>query len=703
MKRLSAFPSTAIILMLFSLLVMAGQKPAQDARQRFVDVTVTREGELIKDLTAKDFRLFEDGKELKIQSVELVPSRKRLAVIFHDPQFWSRKIMTETEDITEALVQLARLGYELMIFKLDWIKGLERLQPYTSREEHIRRASDQAMMSIGIDKSLEDLSGRSLAEEISSQAAAFLSFERRGELQSFLIINRRRFEKVAGGILAICNLMSAEAERGLVLLISSGIPDLSSSNQARILDGVPDPRNALDAIHSRDQENIGTIRIFDPFHVLGDKKYNLAEEVLRELIQFANSQNISIYSLDPGFFSRSVFSSSSELFRPEDSRERQIIDDENTKQKQNLRLISEETNAAFFRGSGKFQDMQLAMNRDAGFFYRLSFKPRRSRPDGKFHDLQVKVPEADGDVRFRKMYTDYTADDIQKISLVSAFYNPEFVTTLPFDAGFVPFLTKEGDYVPWINLALPTQELFRDRVMVSPRKTFHLHFWIKETRGGEKGFQGQINIALNMNQSLRDYINRVAYLWFFFRGNKLPFSPKDYQAVYALVDVETQEIGAWQTFFSIPDIKKEKQEAFINCVLGSVSEHQEKKDEVFAINKKNGSLEYGKIRFRPRVINKFSMWEEGFVFLQVYAPRSQKMVKPEFLVTPAAGDESQSTRIPGELVAGSYIQKSGVWNGIYQLNFFDVLVGENIFQAKIPDAGGNPIISQKIKFIKLRN
>jgi len=692
-----------IMIITCSFYGISGQKAGQEKRMKKVDVTVTKDGQFLKNLTERDFRLFEEGNEVKIDSIELIEPRKRLAVIFHDPQFWSRKIMTEKERITDELIRIAQQGYELMIFRLNWISGLERIQSYMSQEEPIRKASDQAMMSIGIDKSLEDLSSRSLAGDISGQAAASLSLEQQGELQAYLNINRRRFEKAMGGILAACNFLRTGEERGLILLISSGIPDLSSSNQARVLDGVSGAQSALDAIHSRDQENIGTVRIFDPFNLLEDRKFNRAEQVLADLVHFANSQNVSIYSLDPEVFSRSLSTRSSEFFRPEDTQSARILDEESIKQKQNLRLLSEGTNAAFFRGAKKFKELHQEMDMVAGFSYRLSFIPRRKKPDGKSHDLKVDITRGGVDTQYKKKYTDYGIDEIGKISLVSAYYNPEFFKDLPFEANFVPFVTKNGGYAPWINLALPTKELFRDRVTQTPRKTYHLHFWITEIEGQEKGFKGQINISLDMNQNFRDYINRKAYLWFFFGGKELPFSPNEYQAVYALVDTETQEIGARQAFFSIPEFKKDKLGAFINSVLGSVFEDPEIKDESFTINPKTGHLECSGIKFTPRVTNLFSMREEGFIFFQVFAPQGEEMIKPEFLVFGEDEGKNQSVNIPGELVVGSFNQKSKAWSGIYKLDLSEVPVGRNFFQARIPVADGHPIASQKIKLIKLQN
>ena len=703
MKKNIARFFVGIMILTCSFYGISGQKAEQEKRMKTLVVTVSKDGKFLKNLTKKDFELYEDGKAVKIDSVELVQVRKRLAIIFHDPQFWSRKIMTEKELITDELVQLGQQGYELMVFQLNWITGLKRIQPYTFQEESIRKACNQAMMSIGIDKSLEDLSSRSLAADISQQAASSIRIEQKGELQAYLNINRRRFEKSMGGILAACNIMRYGRERGSILLISKGIPDLSSSSQTRVLDSAPDSKSVLDAIHSRDQENIGTVRIFDPFNLLEGKKFNRAEEVLSELVRFANSQNVSIYSLDPEVFSRSASTRSSEFFRPEDTRAARLLDEESVKQKQNLRLLSQETNATFFRGANKFKELHQEMDTVAGFFYRLSFTPRRKKPDGKSHDLKVEVPGGGVDIQFKKKYTDYGIDEIAKLSLVSAYYNPEFFKDLPFEAKFVPFVTKKDEYVPWINLALPTKEFFRDRVTQSPRKTYHLHFWITETESQKKGFKGQINISLDMNQNFRDYINRMAYLWFFFRGKELPFGEKKYQAVYALVDTETQEIGTGQSFFSIPDRKEENRIAFINCVLGLMSENLKNKDESFSINPKTGNLEYRGIRFMPRVINLFSMRRGVFVFLQVYSPQGEERVKPEFFVFREAEEENQHTSIPGELVVSSYNQRSRVWSGIFKLDLFNVRIGENIFQARIPVPEGHPIESERIKLIKLQD
>ena len=701
-KRITPF-FIAILFLACSFYEISANNSEPVKRTRKVDVSVTRDGQMVKNLTKNDFTLFEQGKEIEIDSSEVIEPKKRLAVIFHDPEFWSRELMTEREKITEELIGLARQGYELLFFRLNWITGLEPFLPYVSQEEAVREMSDLAMLGIGSDKSLEDLSDRSLASDIVGQASGFLRVERQGEMQAYLNINRRRFEKAMGGILAACNFLNAREEGGLILFISKGIPDLSSSNQALVLDEATDARSTLDAIHSRDREYIGTTRIFDPFNLLEKREFNRAEQVLTAVVNFANSQNVSVYCLDPEVFSRSLSTHSSEYFRPENSQAARVLEEENVKQKQNLRLLSEKTNAAFFRGANKFKELNEEMARVAGSFYQLKFIPDRKKPDGQTHDLKVEMKAVNADIRYKKTYTDYGPDEMEKISLVSAYYNPELFGELHFEADFLPFMTRSGKFAPWINLALPTKVFFKDRLTHSLMKTYHLHFWITKIKEEEKGFKGQINISLDMNQKFLDYVNARPYLWFFFSGKEMAFVQDEYQAAYAIIDTETNEIGARQVFFSIPEFKKNKAGVFINCVMGSVFERPEIEEESFAINPKTGYLEYKGLAFVPRVTSFFSPGEDGFVFLQIYTDRGEGMVEPEFRILKGNGIESQSLDIPGKLVAGSYSQKAKTWSGVYRVDLSNVPGGRNIFQAVIRSADGNFITSEKIKLIKTQN
>ena len=675
-KSLSA---VLIGIMILPCLVSGNQKPEpeKESRSKSVYAVVTKDGEFVKDLTKEDFQIFEDEKEIEISSFKMVTPRKQLLLIFHDPHFWTRNIQKEMNEITNELILLAQQGIEFMIFRLSWQRGLELLQDFTMQEELIREAARKAMENIGIYKSFEEQKGQIFYQGEDTKREELIELEQRAETQAALDIKRRRFEKALGGILAASNMMRDIEGRKSILLISNGIPELFASYQ----------------------EQIRNIRIFDPINILKEKKFNRADEVLREIIRYVCQKNVSLYCLDPGIFTRSLFNQSAEIAHQDAEEIVKISSDERKKQIQNLRLLSEETGGVLFRGSNKFEEMQRFMSTDLAYSYRLSFKPTRKKADDQYHKLKVKVTGGGMDVRIKKGYTDYSEEEERKMMLVSAYYSPQFFKELPFEADFVPFLTEEEKYEPWINLALPTKELFRDKIAQQAKKTFQLHFWIKESGESERAFGGQINLPFDINSSFIDFINKTAYLLLFFAGKEISLSPNEYQAIFTLLDSQQNKIGTWGMYLSIPDFKENKDGALINCIIGTLSNLPEKRTASFTLNKKTGHLEYGQIRFTPLVTNKFSLLQDVAVFLQVYAPRGQDAVQPEFLVS-WEGYQTQS--IPGKLQAHSYNKKSKVWSGIYELNMFSVLIGENTFQVKIPLTSDKAIFSKEILLTKLQ-
>jgi VWFA-related protein len=707
-KNLLLFFSCLFIL-LSSPYGIISQQQSSVSREIRVDVIVTQNEKFLKDLTRKDFKLFEDGKEVPIASFEFIEKKpgpagidsgKRLVVIFHDMSFWEKDVRPKVDELTNELVSLSKQGIEVMILQLNWHEGLQVLENFTSKEELIRKAAEKAIQSVSEDWLYENLWMAKGQEATSGTDRLAIVRAKEGTLLAYLNIERQRFEKAMGGILAACSMVKNLSGRKSILLISNGIPDLSSSSQSNILLGDKTEKETLDAIHGRDQEKIGKIRIFDPFNLMEDKEFNRAEEVIQEVVRFANTGNISLYALDPGVFSRSLISGSSEFFSRDDLQSRTLLEEEKGKQLQNLRLISEETNAVLFRGANKFDQLQLIMDRDLGSYYQLSFIPRKKKADNEYHRIEVTVNRDHADVRFRKGYRDYSEEEASRILLISAYYSPETFKQLPFEAEFLPFCTDTGKYVPWMSIALPTKEFFLERIaaLESKTKTFNLNFWLKRM-GGEKAFGGRIDLPFKINSALLDYINKRDYFWFFFTGPELDCEQSEYQAVLALVDPQTNEIGAWESFFSLPNLKKSKTYSFMNCVLGAATKNPEKRKEAFSLNKENGSLEYGDIKFYPQVTNRFSRNQESiYVFIQIYDPQGAGQIQPEFLISRKDG---LSQMIPGELVAKSWNKKLKVWSGIFRLSFSSVWIGDSIFQVKVPLSEGEAISSKKLRLTKL--
>jgi len=302
-------------------------------------------------------------------------------------------------------------------------------------------------------------------------------------------------------------------------------------------------------------------------------------------------------------------------------------------------------------------------------------------------------------VSCRKGYTDYSEGEEERILLVSAFYNPSLYKELPFEGEFVLFHKSSDKYEPWMSIALPVKELFRERRMEYGPKKFDLHVWIKDKERGESAFGGQINIPLNISSSFMDAIKTTDYLCFHYRGPELDFKQRGYQAVFALFDPQTNETGTWESTFALPDLKDREKGSIINCVLGFTIPNREKGKELFCISKNDGSLEYGQIKFYPAVTNRFQRMQKASIFLQIYLPRGKVDLDPKFEVS---GEERLGQQVYGEMVAESWNTKSNILSVLFNLDLRGVIFGDYILRIEIPLSGEDRILCKEVELKKLR-
>ena len=574
-----------------------------------------------------------------------------------------------------------------MILQLHRRRGFEILQPFTTNEDFIRKAVQKASGNIW-------KLGIGIQTPLPPEEAEFLS---NGQIEhikkmtrlEYIYVEQQKFEKTIAGLLSACNMIKNLPGRKSMLLISAGIPDLSPP------DMMPKPKLG----RSASDLSLENIRVFDPFNIIEKKSFKNGEEVIRELIRFANAQNISLYTLDSDIYVKHLFSgTSAEYYQKGQMTYFKTIEGDKKRKVQNLRWLSEQTGADHLRGADKFNRFRQVMSSDLTYYYQLSFYPQRKEADDKYHKIKVKVKRRGVEARFRKGYTDYSKEETSKIELVTAFYNPALFKKLPFKADFIPFSTKSGKYEPWMNIALPSKELFRDKFIEYARKKFNLHIWISDKRSGEKGFGGRINLPFNITSSFMEFIKNIDYLSFHFKGPELTFKHNEYQIVFALVDPQTNEIGTWESMLSLPDFKKSKEGAFINCVLGHITSNSKKQAKSFSLSRNDGSLEYGQIKFFPRITNQFANREGAYVFLQIYLPQGKKEIHPEFFVK---GEDSLLHPISGEVAAESWNKKSKVWSAIFRLDLSPATLGDNSLYVEISISEGSAVLSKELKLTML--
>jgi VWFA-related protein len=166
MKR-HIFTFLTVLLFLFCFLSrfqaeqkLPPEKHEVEVRLVLVDVIVTKDGEFVTDLTKDDFEIYEDDKNIPINSFDLISfgrresmtlvekqegaspvvPRKQLVIIIDGINTWQRNLNKGLSKIVDELVSLAKLGNEAMIVQLRENKGSEILQPFTADEVLIKNA-----------------------------------------------------------------------------------------------------------------------------------------------------------------------------------------------------------------------------------------------------------------------------------------------------------------------------------------------------------------------------------------------------------------------------------------------------------------------------------------------------------------------------------------------------------------------------------
>ncbi len=677
-----------------------------EVRLVLVDVIVTKDGKFVTDLTKDDFVLYEDGREVDVNSFELVglseagipvgkpptktaappPTQHRVVFLFDCINSWARDVNALKIEARDELLELVRLGNQVLVLQLTWDQGLEMLQSFSTDEKLIQAAVEKALGTWwesgsqlaaidGIDASLDDTEfGEELKKYIHAQ-----------QLLDHRVLERNKLEKTVGGILSACNLLRGFKGRKSILLISSGIPDLASPNPLVV---IPTGRRAvssssratLDAVHASGYGK-KKVRIFDPFQLLKEKEFENGAQAIEELSRFANSFNISIHSLVPALMTRTIFTgASAEYRRPEEMQHLNFNSYEAAQRLQNLESLSKSTSAVSLRGAERIVDLRQLILSDLSCYYLLSYAPQRTTADDDYHDIKVKVRRKGVKVRFRKGYTDYSDENERNMQLVSALYSPELYRQLPFEAEYVPYFTDRGTYAPWINIALPGRETFLDRFVEPGPLMLKLHVWVKEKQSGEKGYSSEIRLPFEMDSEFVEYIKRIDNLVLHFKGPEIAYRPEEYQVVFALVDPRSEEVGTWEASLSFPDLKQARDGSILSCALGTVVESPEEKDASFQINERDGSLEHGQIKFFPAVTNRFYRPENVYVFMQIFHSQENPEVQPEISIK---GDDSIWRSIQPELLTGFRDYKSNIWSGIFMLDIDPLVVGKCLMSVEV--------------------
>ncbi|MHB8095893.1 MAG: VWA domain-containing protein [Candidatus Aminicenantales bacterium] len=694
---------------------------AVDVRLVLVDVIAMKGGEFVQNLKKSDFRVFSDGKEVPINSCELigtgrteisaavpdqtpvVAQKRRLAVLFDGVNDWDREFKKGAQEIEAELASLAREGTEVMILFVDSNSGLRVVQPFTDQEALIRAAAGKASgdtFSPFLEyKNFDDVlfvakqAGLDIPDNKGGENLAQVMTRPMYELRSLEHTNSatEKFSRIVGGLVAAIAMLEDLPGRKNIMFVSGGFPDIEGFQRENMLKQLPNAR-----MQDQAASTPGVIGVYDPFGILGHKLFKRGGDVLKELVRVANDRNISIYSYDPGTFARNVFTGpSAEYFDRESAESVRDLADEKYRQTQNLRIMSEKTGASYLRGSDKIKSFREVVRNDLSYCYVLSFYPPKDQDQRAYHEIDVRLRDRKGiDLRHREGYSDSFTEQTRNLALARAFHDPDsFQDKLPFRAEFAPFASGSKKYRPWMNLALPVKEFFIDGFPEYGTKTFQLHFWIRDEGESGRILSGEIGIPVNVDSSFRERLSPGDFLRLSFVGPEIETTGRGSRIILALFDPQSEKIGTWSEDFAQPVSKEGDGARMIAAVMGNGTPAAQAKAGGPALNADDGKMEFGSTSFLPKIAGAWTPGEDVSIFLQVYDPGSGKAEVRFDLANP----DVPTRPIGATQIADVYDGKSKIRNSLFKLDFGDAAPGDYVLGIEVLSAAGGPSLRKEIE------
>lgn len=710
-------------LLLISLTLFSFSLGAEPAPQEEHDVTVRlvlvdvialdKAGNFVRDLTKEDFEVFADGKKMTINSLDLflfdkgdvlsedvdvprptaiTPRKKRFIVIFDSVNTIQRMLDRSKAQILEKLVELIKQGREIMVFELTQKEGMKILQPFTSDENLIAQAVNKASGNIWVDKSADSLTVPSVVSRadpsLQAKAAVFDIQQFNKSLQyMYEFETRNRFEKSINSFLAVMNIIKDYPGRKPVLLVSGGFPALSF---AQVYAGKGIESNIPLA-------QVSAAKITDPFKVLHKSARRGGDEIFRDMIQYANSYNITFYTMDPDNYLRYVLPDMSYdnfprgaaglgSLWPDD------IAEIKKNEMSNLKYIAQDTSGVSLLGSRKFDNFVKAVSRDLGNYYELSFYPKKNKADGKYHKIEVKIKRPDVDITFRKGYFDYTKDQKESLLLASASYNPSIFKELSFEARANTFIKGKDKYIFWFNVALPVKNIIPEGFERGKSKVYKLGIWIDEM-GGDSALKSDMAIPIVLPPSLLERLRNVPFFGFNFSSDELKLKGEKYKLIFALYDEAESKMGTMEQELIKPFFKNTANVQLAISIFGNLVNSSG--NGGFKLSNKDGTLQVKGYKLYPLGSNIFKPRKDVALFVQLYSRKKDINLEPEFAIFQ---NGEKISVIPGRIIDQFWNKDAKVWNCVYSLDFSGVPRGEFNLELKWMDSPEGQKAGERIHF-----
>ena len=375
-----------------------------------VDVIVSdRNGNPVGDLKPEDFEVVEQGKPQTVETFKLVSLDGGLTSSIKEPP---RQIRSDEDEESEA----ARDDVRLFAFFLD---------DYHVRVENSMVARDQLARFVQTQLGPTDMVG--LMYPLQPTASVRMTRNHGAIMTALSRFQGRKYDYTPKNdyeqkyayyptetVEKIRNQVSLSAIKALVIRMG----ELKEGRKSLIL--VSEGYNAMLPPQMRNQiatiPGSGNAAAGDPF--AGDANSVLEgraafmsnadmEMDLRDLYNTANRNNVAIYAVDPRGLSTGEFGIDQNISQ---STDRQFLN----ATMETLRTLAINTEG---RAIVNRNDLTLGMKqivRDSSAYYLIGYNSTFTATDGKFHEIRVRVKRPGVQVRARKGYWAFTAEDARR-------------------------------------------------------------------------------------------------------------------------------------------------------------------------------------------------------------------------------------------------------------------------------------------------
>ncbi|MEO7192317.1 MAG: VWA domain-containing protein [Vicinamibacterales bacterium] len=379
-----------------------------------VDVIVTdKQGKPVTDLAKEDFDIRESGKPQTVETFKFVKIDDSI-----DEQLEGREILSFDDQRRETAREESRL---FVVFLDDY--HVRRGNSMAARErlaQFVVQLSPHDLVAVVTPLSI--MAGLTFSRSHISTASAIRDFEgrkydytprnaieQRQELQSPEAQEQFRNDLVSAALRNLCEQLGSMRDgRKTILYVSEGMTGSIPAGvrtKGTLVPGRPGGSAPLPNQDSRE--------FFDSSSLLNQ---------MQQVFTAANRNNVAIYTIDPRGLGNFEYGVEEDVTSAAD---RRILNEA----VDFMRVLASETDGRAIVNRNDPMPALKQMVTDGSTYYLLSYTSSLAPRDGKFHEIQVRVKRPNVEVRARKGYWAYTADDVARASAPPRASAPEEVTT----------------------------------------------------------------------------------------------------------------------------------------------------------------------------------------------------------------------------------------------------------------------------------